>query len=172
MAWVLTGGWGVSRSDMEVIGNLIKSSRDPVWKGSTAHSHCLGLNSRQGDFLLTLAMMLSFVSIGFLLEMALRKMFVRRRAKPSQDNLFFQLINLYTPWRGKELFLFSNSLKHAWGYVIVSHVFEGRVMSVAHSKIGHPTQRGLAEWSFSVRWWLNCKIQTFYREVIVSFSHN
>lgn len=46
----------MSRSDIDVIGNLIKSNRDPVWKGNAARSHCWELNSRQGDFVLSLLM--------------------------------------------------------------------------------------------------------------------
>lgn len=52
MAKESTEGWSLSGSDIDVIGNLIKSNRGPMWRGSTAHSHCLRLNGRQGDLLL------------------------------------------------------------------------------------------------------------------------
>lgn len=43
----------MNRSDIDVIGNLIKSNRDPVRRGNTAQLHCLRLNNRQGDFFLS-----------------------------------------------------------------------------------------------------------------------
>lgn len=52
MAKESTEGWNLNGSDVDVNGNLIKSNRGPMWRGSAAHSHCLRLNGRQGDLFL------------------------------------------------------------------------------------------------------------------------
>lgn len=83
----------MSRSDVVVIGSLIKSNRDPVKKGSTAHSHCSGLDK----VIFVLSLPIAFEGFkawckhvkGLLVEISQRKMCLRHRAKPSQDNLFF-----------------------------------------------------------------------------------